>query len=145
MQVICLQIHAKYYQHQYEGDVNLTTIQLKRIYEEPAKNDGSRILVDRLWPRGIKKEEAALDYWLKEIGPSNELRQAFHHENLSFQAFKEKYIQQLKTGKQKEAYETLISIVAKEKRVTLLFAAKNETENQAVVLKEMLERDLGGV
>lgn len=114
------------------------SIKLKRIYDEPTKQDGARILVDRLWPRGISKEKAQLDHWLKEIGPTDDLRKTFHNDNLPFKEFKEKYLEELKAGKQKEALEELKKIADKEKQITLLFAAKNEEENQAVVLKEIL-------
>jgi uncharacterized protein YeaO (DUF488 family) len=116
------------------------SVQLKRIYEEPSKEDGSRILVDRIWPRGVSKEDANLDHWLKNIGPSNDLRKSFHQGDLSFDSFKRKYLEELKSGEQKEALEELKSIAIDEKKITLLFAAKNE-ENQAVVLKEEVLND----
>ncbi|MBN6205734.1 DUF488 family protein [Ralstonia pickettii] len=120
-----------------KGFGNLS-IKLKRIYEEPVKSDGARILVDRLWPRGISKEKAKLDHWLKEIGPTNELRKSFHNGELSFDKFKEKYLDELQTGEQLEALEELKRIAKREKQITLLFAAKDEKENQAVILKEKL-------
>lgn len=116
------------------------SIKLKRIYEEPARNDGTRILVDRLWPRGISKEKAKLDHWLKEIGPSDDLRNDFHHEDLSFEKFKKKYLEELKSSEQKEAFDELKKIADKEKQITLLFSAKNEEENQAVILKDKIKR-----
>lgn len=116
-------------------------IQLKRIYEPPEKTDGVRILVDRLWPRGLSKEKAKLDNWLKEVAPSHELRKAFHQKELDFSQFKVKYIEELAIGKQREAYQVLKKIAEEEKQITLLFAAKNETENQAVILKDLLEQD----
>lgn len=116
------------------------TIKLKRIYETPSEDDGIRILVDRLWPRGISKENAKLDHWLKEIAPSNELRKAFHHENMAFEKFKVSYLSELKTGAQRDALNELKNIADKEKTITLLFAAKDSEKNQAVVLKEQLER-----
>src|SRR5699024_2300915 len=82
-------------------------IKLKRIYDESAKVDGVRILVDRLWPRGVSKEKAKLDHWLKEIGPTDELRKSFHHDEMSFKQFKEKYLKELKSGEQKEALDEL--------------------------------------
>lgn len=112
------------------------SIKLKRIYDEAAKNDGTRILVDRIWPRGVSKEKARLDHWLKEIGPTDELRKAFHNDDLSFTKFKEKYLNELKEGEQKEAVDELKKLADENKTITLLFAAKNEEENQAVVLKE---------
>lgn len=114
-------------------------IKLKRIYDESAKVDGVRILVDRLWPRGVSKEKAKLDHWLKEIGPTDELRKSFHHDEMSFKQFKEKYLKELKSGEQKEALDELKKIAADANQVTLLFAAKNEKENQAVILKEKLD------
>lgn len=115
-------------------------IKIKRVYEDPAIEDGVRILVDRLWPRGVSKEEAELDEWLKEIGPSTELRKWFNHDSSKFEQFKKKYQEELKSGDSKEAFEKLKGIVKdnNEKQITLLFAAKNKKENQAVVLKEIL-------
>lgn len=114
-------------------------IKLKRIYDEFAKADGVRILVDRLWPRGVSKEKAKLDHWLKEIGPTDELRKSFHNDEMSFKQFKEKYLKELKSGEQKEALDKLKKITADANQITLLFAAKNEKENQAVILKEKLD------
>lgn len=114
------------------------SIKLKRIYEEPAKSDGTRILVDRLWPRGISKEKAKLDHWLKELGPTNDLRKSFHSGDLSFNQFKEKYTKELNSGEQREVLEDLKKIAKEEDEITLLFAAKDENENQAVILKEFI-------
>jgi len=113
-------------------------IRLKRIYDKVAKNDGERILVDRIWPRGISKEKAELDHWLKEIGPTDKLRKAFHNDEISFKDFKEKYLKELKSGEQKEALDELKQIADRHKQITLLFAAKNKEEYQAVILKEHL-------
>lgn len=115
------------------------TVKLKRAYDEVATNDGKRILVDRLWPRGVSKEDAALDEWLKEIGPSKELRQWFDHDPDKFEAFKQKYRKELQDGEQKASYDQLKEIQKKNSTITLVFSAKNEKNNQAVVLKEMLE------
>lgn len=117
-------------------------IKLKRIYDEVSENDGIRILVDRLWPRGISKERAKLDYWLKEVGPSNELRKWFHQEadENKFEEFKQKYMSELQSGKQQEALYNLKQIVEANNQVTLLFAAKNETQNQAQILVEILDK-----
>lgn len=116
------------------------TINIKRIYEKASEDDGIRILVDRLWPRGVSKEDAKLDEWLKEIGPSTALRKWFNHESSKFEEFKKRYKDELQSGDHQEALEKLKKIVKDhdEQQVTLLFGAKNETENQAVVLKEML-------
>lgn len=115
-------------------------LQIKRVYEEPSKEDGYRVLVDRLWPRGISKERAQLDEWLKEVGPSNELRKWFHHEPEKFDVFKEKYADELGAGKAKEAFDHLQTLVAKHQNVTLVYGAKDTLDNQAVCLKEWLEK-----
>lgn len=116
------------------------SIRIKRIYEEASSDDGVRILVDRLWPRGVLKEDAKLDEWLKEVGPSTTLRKWFNHESSKFEQFKEKYKDELKSGDSKDALEKLNAIVKDNNRqITLLFGAKNEQENQAVVLKEILD------
>ena len=111
-------------------------IKTKRIYEEVSKNDGFRVLVDRIWPRGVSKEDAKLDEWMKEIAPSTDLRNWFDHKEERFQEFSKKYKQELKN--QSELIEKLQK-KAKEKRLTLLYGAKDETHNQAVVLKNFLE------
>ncbi|GAB3789204.1 DUF488 domain-containing protein [Virgibacillus kimchii] len=116
-------------------------VQIKRIYEEKKTNDGLRILVDRVWPRGVSKEAAALDKWMKEAGPSRELRQWFNHDPEQFALFKERYKKELESGKQKEALDKLKDMTKKHhKQVTLLFASKEEKYNQAAVLKEILDR-----
>lgn len=110
-------------------------IHIKRIYEAPAKADGYRLLVDRLWPRGVKKEDAHIDDWDKEIGPSTELRKWFGHEPPKYPEFKKRYAKELK-----EMTEELdrIRAVARKGRVTLLYGAKDEKHNQACVLREVL-------
>jgi len=110
-------------------------IQLKRIYEDGSKDDGYRILVDRLWPRGFTKEKAALDLWLKEIAPSNELRKWFGHDPDKWKEFQKKYRQELKQNK--EAVEILKNYIQKG-NVTLLYAAKDEEHNEAQVIKDFI-------
>ncbi|MGI6373983.1 MAG: DUF488 domain-containing protein [Patescibacteria group bacterium] len=110
-------------------------IKLKRIYEEPASNDGLRVLVDRLWPRGVLKERAQLDAWLKELAPSTELRQWFNHDPEKWLEFKKRYRQELKDS---QVLEELQEMIKQNKVITLLFAAKDEAHNEAVVLKEIL-------
>jgi uncharacterized protein YeaO (DUF488 family) len=110
-------------------------IQLKRIYEAGSKEDGYRILVDRLWPRGFTKEKAALDLWLKEIAPSNELRKWFGHDPDKWKEFQKKYRQELKQNK--EAVDILNDYIQKGK-VTLLYAAKDEEHNEAQVIKNFI-------
>jgi len=116
------------------------SVKLKRIYEEANKDDGFRVLVDRVWPRGISKEKADLDEWLKEIGPSTDLRKWFNHDSEKYNEFKKKYKEELKEGKQKEQLDKLKEIVKKESGpVTLLYAARDEEHNQAQVLKELID------
>lgn len=116
------------------------SIKLKRAYDEAAKNDGTRILVDRLWPRGVSKEDAKIDEWLKEIGPTDDLRKKFHNEEITFNAFKKQYLKQLEAEKRQEALDELKKLNKSENQITLVFAAKDEEENQAVVLKEILSK-----
>lgn len=111
-------------------------IQIKRIYEDASKNDGFRVLVDRIWPRGVSKEDAKLDEWMKEIAPSTELRKWFNHKEKRFDAFSKKYKKEL--GDSSDLIKELLE-KAKNKRLTLLYGAKDETHNQAAVLKIFLE------
>ena len=111
-------------------------IRIKRMYEPYDKSDGYRVLVDRLWPRGIKKADAHIDEWLKDVGPSAELRRWFGHDVEKWAEFRKRYKIELKNS---EAWEALRKLAHAHKTLTLLFAAKDEAHNQAVVLKEMLE------
>lgn len=110
---------------------------IKRIYESQSKSDGFRILVDRLWPRGIKKADAHLDLWLKNVAPSNTLRKWFNHEPEKWEEFIKKYTAELKDN---PVFEELKENLLQHKKVTLLFSAKDEEHNQAVALKKILER-----
>jgi len=109
-------------------------IKIKRVYEPAEKSDGVRILIDRLWPRGIKKD--AFNLWLKDVAPSNELRQWFHHEEPKWSTFRSKYRKELSANK--EAVAELRAAV-KGKTATLLYGAKDEKHNQAVVLADFLK------
>lgn len=111
-------------------------IKLKRIYDPPTPDDGTRVLVDRLWPRGIAKDEARLDDWLKEIAPSDALRKWFGHDPAKWEEFRERYRRDLET--KAELLDGLRKL-AVEGTVTLLYAAKDEEHNNAVVLKELLD------
>ncbi|HTN96829.1 MAG TPA: DUF488 domain-containing protein [Nordella sp.] len=115
----------------------MPVIQVKRIYEPPARDDGLRILVDRIWPRGISKEKAALDLWAKEIAPSTSLRKWFHHDPGRWSEFQTRYLAELK-GHEAELDELRRRIAGH--RTTLLFAAANIAQNHAHVLKDVLER-----
>lgn len=110
---------------------------LKRVYASWQETDGFRILVDRLWPRGIKKENAHIDLWLKEIAPSTELRQWFGHEIEKWESFERKYLTEI--NQNKEATEKLLEAIKENREVTLLFGAKDEQHNQAVVLQYWLK------
>lgn len=112
-------------------------MKIKRIYEKPDKTDGYRILVDRIWPRGISNETAALDEWEKEIAPSTELRKWFGHKPELYPEFKIRYKEELKSY---TAILERIKSISKKKPTTLLYSAKDETHNQAVVLLEVLEK-----
>lgn len=112
-------------------------VTIKRAYEEPEKNDGRRILVDRLWPRGLKRDDAKIDLWLKEIAPSNELRKWFAHDPQKWPEFQKRYEAELKSHAQEFAQ---LKQEAAKGRVTLLYAARDEEHNQAVVLQKLLQR-----
>jgi uncharacterized protein YeaO (DUF488 family) len=111
------------------------TIQLKRAYEKPERTDGTRILVDRLWPRGLTKEKAGIDLWLKEVAPSTELRKWFRHDPKKWRNFRRRYLTELK---QHSAPLQLLKSKAKEGVVTLIYGARSQEHNEAVVLKEVL-------
>jgi uncharacterized protein YeaO (DUF488 family) len=110
-------------------------IRIKRIYDPPARSDGERILVDRLWPRGIKRDDAELDAWLKDVAPSAALRRWFGHDPQKWTEFKRRYIAELTHN---PAAAELRKAVAASKSVTLLFAAKDNLHNNAAVLRDFL-------
>lgn len=112
---------------------------LKRVYEQPSTRDGYRVLVDRLWPRGLSKDAAKVSLWLKEIAPSNELRQWFHERRTQWPAFRERYIEELAEPEKMDALEQLHELTSKRKTMTLLFASKDIEHNNAAVLKELLD------
>ncbi len=112
-------------------------IQLKRVYEPPSKRDGFRILVERLWPRGMTKERAAVDLWLKEVAPSPELRKWFGHDPSKWEQFRERYWAELKRNK--DSLEQLKQHMRKG-TVTFVYAARDQKHNGAVALKEFLEQ-----
>src|SRR4051812_18037229 len=98
---------------------------LKRVYEKPAREDGTRVLVDRLWPRGLTKEAAAVGVWLRELAPSNELRKWYHENREAWTCFRRLYFQELKEPKARQALQELRDMMSQEKTVTLLFASTN--------------------
>lgn len=110
-------------------------IQCKRIYEDASKNDGYRVLADAIWPRGVSKDEAEVDEWLKEVAPSDSLRDKFHDDELSWDEFRKKYMGELKSHR--ERLKKLLDEA--DGRITLLYASKDEKHNNAVVLEQYLE------
>lgn len=110
-------------------------IRLKRVYEPAAKDDGARVLVDRVWPRGVTKDEAELALWLRDVAPSNELRKWFGHEVARWEEFQRRYRAELEAN---DGALAPIRDLAKQGRVTLLFGAHDEEHNQAVVLAAYL-------
>lgn len=112
-------------------------ILLKRAYEAPTAADGMRILVDRLWPRGLARVKAGIDLWLKDVAPSTELRKWFAHDPEKWPEFEKRYRVELKSN---PALSELMSL-SRHKRITLLYAARDPLHNEAVVLKRILERD----
>ncbi|BBD73631.1 hypothetical protein HS1genome_2020 [Sulfodiicoccus acidiphilus] len=115
---------------------NFIMIKVKRIYDEPSPEDGLRVLVDRLWPRGVKKEVARVDVWLKEIAPSDELRKWFSHDPGRWEEFKVKYREELEGNPN---LARLAQLVRENNAVTLLYSAKDRDRNNAVALREVLE------
>lgn len=111
------------------------TVQIKRAYESAQSSDGYRVLVDRIWPRGVSKEQLGLDEWIKEISPSTDLRKWFGHDPDKFTEFKKRYKQELKKS---GAIDSLTELSNKHKTLTLVYGAKDEKHNNAVVLKEIL-------
>ncbi len=117
----------------------MNAIQIKRVYEPPTPEDGARLLVDRLWPRGVKKEKLRLTGWLKEVAPGASLCQWFHHDPARWKDFQRQYTAELKA--KPKAWRPILE-AAREGNVTLLFAAKDAEHNNAVALKAFLERKL---
>ncbi|MCD6034272.1 MAG: hypothetical protein K0R63_13 [Rickettsiales bacterium] len=109
---------------------------LKRVYEAPSKEDGFRVLVERLWPRGISKEHAALDLWLKDVAPSPDLRKWFSHDPAKWKEFQKCYTEELKQNKEAVA---LLKQEGKKGAVTLVYASHDEEHNGALILKAYLE------
>lgn len=112
-------------------------IKLKRVYETPSRTDGFRVLVDRLWPRGLTKERAAVKLWLKDVAPSTELRKWFGHDPDRWQQFQVRYRKELR---EKKDSLKMLQEKSQERTVTLVYGAKDEQHNEAQVLKRVLER-----
>ena len=117
-------------------------VHIKRVYDKPAPTDGLRVLVDRLWPRGLTKKDAAINVWAKDLAPSSELRTWFDHRDERFEEFTRRY--RLELDSAKAEIDELMN-VASGGAVTLLYAAKNKTSNHAIVLQKLLQRHLNNV
>jgi uncharacterized protein YeaO (DUF488 family) len=114
-------------------------VALKRAYEKPSPSDGARVLVDRLWPRGVSKEKAEIQAWLRELAPSHQLRNWYHARPEQWPMFRKRYLEELNQPQASAALEQLYDLARRRKRVTLVYASKNTERNNAVVLKELLE------
>ena len=114
-------------------------IRIKRIYGKPTRADGTRVLVDRLWPRGVSKSRAALHAWLKDLAPSDSLRQWFHAGAAGWPLFRKRYLKELRQPEAEAALAELYRLAGQRKKLTLLFSSKDERHNNAVVLKDLLE------
>ncbi len=115
------------------------SVRLKRVYLKPEPEDGARVLVDRLWPRGLTKQAAALDAWLKDLAPSNELRKWFHEHPQQKSKFRQLYLHELNSEAAAAALQQLYEIRNQNAELTLLFASKNEDYNNASVLRELVD------
>jgi uncharacterized protein YeaO (DUF488 family) len=113
-------------------------VAVKRVYERPLLSDGTRVLVDRLWPRGLTKDRAEIDAWLREIAPSNQLRTWFHNHPTEWSSFRRRYLKELSCPEATSALDELYRLAHGKKQLTLLFASRNEEHNNAVVLKDLL-------
>jgi len=111
-------------------------IEIKRAYETASKKDGYRILVDRLWPRGVSKEQASIDLWMKEVAPSVDLRKWFNHDPKHWKEFQKEYTKELKG--QTEHVQKILSLEKEKKQITLIYGAKDPVVNHAVVLRNFL-------
>jgi uncharacterized protein YeaO (DUF488 family) len=114
------------------------SVSVKRVYQEPSRRDGTRVLVDRLWPRGLSKQDAAIGKWLRDLSPSTELRKWFHTYPTEWRKFRQRYLRELADEPAAKALADLYRLSNKGK-VTLLFASRNEEHNNATVLKELME------
>jgi len=113
-------------------------VRIKRVYEPAAKEDGCRVLVDRLWPRGMKKESAKIDLWMKDVAPSDTLRKSFHHDAMKWPVFEKKYQAELK-GK-RDSLAELKRLEKQHGTLTLLFGARDPEHNQAAIIAEALKK-----
>ncbi|HMF92561.1 MAG TPA: DUF488 family protein [Candidatus Angelobacter sp.] len=113
-------------------------VAVKRVYEKPSRADGQRVLVDRLWPRGISKDEAGIDHWLKDLAPSDALRKWYHASD-NWVLFKKRYFKELCSPEASAALETLYALLGRHAQVTLIYSSHNVERNNAVALKELID------
>lgn len=116
----------------------LIMIKVKRIYDPASEDDGYRVLIDRLWPRGVSKENANIDLWMKEIAPSTELRKWFHHDPDKWEEFKQRYKDEL--SNKKDLIDQILKLEEEYKNATFIYSAKDREKNQAMVLIEVLRK-----
>ncbi len=114
-------------------------VALKRAYDKPSVSDGVRVLVDRLWPRGLTKDKAKIDHWLRDLAPSDKLRKWYHARPSLWTQFRKRYLEELGTPKASQALEELYAVAAKARTTTLIYASKNDEHNTAVVLRDLLQ------
>ena len=115
------------------------TVRIKRVYDPPWPHDGTRVLVDRLWPRGLSKQEAALDIWMKDVAPSDALRKWYHAHPVQWPKFRERYLAELTSDAAHAALQQLHDMAQKRSGVTLLHASRSLEQNHALLLKQLLE------
>ena len=113
-------------------------MRVKRVYESPARSDGTRVLVDRLWPRGLTKDRAAIAAWLRELAPSDALRQWFHQRPSAWLTFRRRYLKELSQPEAAPALDELYRLAHGRRQLTLLFASRNQQHNNATVLRDLL-------
>jgi uncharacterized protein YeaO (DUF488 family) len=113
-------------------------VEIKRAYEKPSASDGERVLVDRLWPRGVPKDEASIDHWLKDLAPTDTLRK-WYHQSGNWELFKKRYFKELCTPEASAALETLYSLIEQHPRITLIYSSRDPDRNNAAALKELLD------
>jgi len=114
-------------------------VAVKRVYESVSRSDGARVLVDRLWPRGLRKSEIAMHAWLRDLAPSDTLRKWFHAQPERWTLFRKRYLKELARPEAEKDLQTLYSLAHRRKRLTLLYASKNVKHNNATVLKDLLD------
>ena len=117
------------------------TVRIKRVYDPPEASDGARVLVDRLWPRGLTKQAASLEVWLKDVAPSDELRKWYHAHLDQWSEFRKRYLRELRSDTAQAALQQLHNLSEKARGVTLLYASKDVKQNHPMVLKQLIDGD----